>query len=199
MATQEGWRLKGTFYECCRVDDGHCGLWFGRDLPRACTNLSTYQITGGKIQNVDMSGIIIILHKDGIGPKFSDLAKGVEEGAAYISDNATDEQRKILEPFAIQDLSGEKLKKVLGVKFVDIEINKKNGTYHVTMPFGEQKMALTVGGDGKNPMRIENFAMTSFTNIRFCNTIFWKYRDYGKNLEYRNTSGAIADFDLRGS
>jgi hypothetical protein len=198
MTAQKGWRLKGTFYECCRVEDGHCGLWFGRDLPRPCTNLATYQIKEGKIQGVDMSGIIIILHKDGIGPKFSDLAKGVKEGAAYISDHATDEQRKILEPFVAEDLSAEKWRQNLGVKFVKINVSEKGGVYHITMPFGEQKMALTVGGDGKNPMRIENFAMTSLTNIRFCNTQFWKYHDYGKNLEFHNTSGAVADFDLSG-
>jgi len=198
MTTRKGWRLKGTFYESCRIEDGHCALWFGRDLPKACTNLATYQIKEGKIQNVDMSGIIIILHKDGIGPKFSDLAKGVEEGAAYISANATDEQRRILEPFVTKDLSVERWKKILGVKFVKIEISEENGTYHITMPFGEQKIALTVGGDGRNPMRIENFKITSLTNVRFCNTLFWKYRDYGKNLEYHSTSGAIADFDLRG-
>ncbi|MGD9118111.1 MAG: DUF1326 domain-containing protein [Dehalococcoidia bacterium] len=198
MTAQKGWRLKGTFYECCRVEDGHCGLWFGRDLPRPCANLATYQIKEGEIQGVDMSGITIILHKDGIGPRFSDLAKGVKEGAAYISDHATDEQRKILAPFVAEDLSTEKWRQNLGVKFVKIDISQKDGVYHITMPFGEQKMALTVGGDGKNPMRIENFAMPSLSNIRFCNTQFWKYHDYGKNLEFHNTSGAVADFDLSG-
>jgi hypothetical protein len=197
-AAQKGWRLKGTFYECCRIEDGHCGLWFGRDLPKPCTNLATYQIKEGKIRGVDMSGITVILHKDGIGPKFSDLAKGVKEGAGYISDNATDEQREILEPFVTEDLSIERWRKNLGIKFVKISISEKNGAFHITMPFGEQKMALTVGGDGKNPMRIENFTITSMTNVRFCNTQFWKYHDYGKDLEFHNTSGAVADFDLRG-
>ena len=65
----------------------------------ACANLLTYKIKEGQIQNVDMKGIIIICHMDGIGPKHTDLANGVKEGAAYISENATDEQGKILEPF----------------------------------------------------------------------------------------------------
>ena len=58
-------------------------------------------------------------------------------------------------------------------------------------------MSLTVGGDGKNPVRIENPAMPFIHNVRVCNTRFWKYHDYGKNLEYHDTSGAIADFTLR--
>ena len=44
MTARKDWTLKGTFYECCRVLDGHCALWFGRDLPEACANLLTYQI-----------------------------------------------------------------------------------------------------------------------------------------------------------
>ena len=198
MTTDKDWELKGTFYECCRVLDGHCGLWFGRDLPEACANLLTYQIKEGHIQNVDMKGIIITCHMDGIGPKHVDLANGVKEGAAYISENATDEQRKILEPFVMQHLEGRMWKKCLGIKYVEINISDENGTYHITMPFGEQKMSLAIGGDGKNPIRMENPRNSARTNVRFCNTRFWKYCDYGRNFEFHDTSGAIADFTLEG-
>jgi hypothetical protein len=198
MATRNNWTLRGTFYECCRVRDGHCGLWFGRDLPEACANLVTYQIKEGQIQNVDMKGIIITYHMDGIGPKLADLAGGVREGAAYVSNNATDEQRKILKPFVTGNLEGKMWRKCLGVKFVEINVSEKNGAYHITMPFGELKMSLAIGGDGKNPIRMENPSMPFLSNVRFCNTDFWKYHDYGKNLEYHGTSGAIADFALQG-
>jgi hypothetical protein len=196
MNNRKDWALKGTFYECCRVLDGHCGLWFNRELPQACANLLTYQIKEGQIQNVDMKGIIITCHMDGIGPKPADLAKGVKEGAAYISENATDQQRKILEPFVMEHLEGRMWRKRLGIRYVKIDISEENGTYRITMPFGELEMSLTVGGDGKNPVRIENPAMPFLSNVRVCNTRFWRYHDYGKNLEYHNTSGAVADFTL---
>ena len=198
MTSQNNWMLKGTFYECCRALDGHCALWFGRELPSACANILTYQIKEGHIQNVDMKGIIITCHMDGIGPKPSDMAKGVKEGAAYISDNATDEQRKILEPFVMENLEGRMWNKCLGTRFVKIDISEKNGTYSITMPYAELEMSLTIGGDGKNPIRMENASMPFLSNVRFCNTRFWKYHDYGKNLEYHNTSGGIADFTLQG-
>jgi hypothetical protein len=198
MPADQDWTLKGTFYECCRVLDGHCGLWFGRDLPEACTNLLTYQIKEGSIQHLDMSGIKLIYHMDGIGPKHADLAGGVKEGAAYISSNATDEQRRVLEPFVVKNLEGRMWKKCLGVRFTDINISEKNGAYHITMPFGEVKMSLAIGGDGKNPVRMENAAMPFLSNVRFCNTEFWKYHDYGKNLEFHSTSGATADFAVQG-
>jgi len=135
---------------------------------------------------------------DGIEPKHSDLAKGVKEGVAYISENATEEQRKILEPFIMEHLEGRIWKKCLGIKYVKINISEENGTYHLTMPFGEMKMSLAIGGDRKNPIGIENPSLAFLKKARFCNTHFWKYHDYGKNLEYYNTSGAIADFALQG-
>lgn len=197
MTTQKRWRLKGIFYECCRME-GHCPLWFGRDLwDKHCVNLATYQIKEGQIDNVDMKGIIIINHQDGIGPKFADTMKGVREGAVYVSDNATDAQRKVLEPFAEKNLGigAEGWRKCLGVKFVKIAISEENGTYHVVMPFGEQHITLTTGGDG-TPIRMENSWNPTLSNIKFCNTDLWKYHDYGKNLEFHNTSGVIADFDF---
>lgn len=198
MTESKHWILKGTFYECCRVIDGHCALWFGRDLPQACTNIVTYQIEEGVIQNLDMKGIIITYHMDGIGPKLADLTGGVKEGAAYISNNASDAQRRVLGTFVRQNLEGRMWKKCLGVKFVEIGISEDNGTYRIAMPFGEVKMSLAIGKDGKNPIRMENATMPFLSNVRFCNTEYWKYHDYGKNLEYHSTSGAIADFALQG-
>ncbi len=198
MTSQKDWVLKGNIYECCRIEDGQCALWFNRDLPEACTNLLTYHIKEGHIQNVDMKGIVIIFHHGGVGPKVADFAEGVAEGAAYVSDNATDEQRKVLEPFVTTHLDAKKWRKCLGVKFVKIDIREENGTYHITMPFGEQKMSLAIGGDGKNPIRMENTPVTFLSNVKVCTAQFWKYHDYGKNLEYHNTSGATADFDVQG-
>jgi hypothetical protein len=194
MNEKKNWVLKGVFYECCRVEDGHCALWFGRDLPRACANMATYQIKEGHIQNVDMKGVVVMQHQEGIGPKVVDMAKGVEEGASYISDSVSDEQRGVLESFLTTDLGIRPWKKILGIKFVKIAIQEENGTYHITMPFGEQKMSLTIGGDNKKPIRLENPRSPAFSNVRFCNTEIWKYHDYGKNLEFHNTSGVIADF-----
>ena len=198
MTTQKNWELKGTYYECCRIE-GHCPLWFGRDLwEEPCTNLATWEIKEGHIGGIDMKGIIIMLHGDKIGPKFADCVKGFGEGAVYISDNATPEQKKMLKAFATTHLGVEGWVKNLGVKFVPIKISKKASTYRITMPFGEQQFTLTFGGDGKTPIRMENAQNPALSNIKFCNTDVWKYSDYGKKLEFHNTSGEIADFTIKG-
>jgi hypothetical protein len=45
---------------------------------------------------------------------------------------------------------------------------------------------------------MENAQNPALSNIRFCNTDVWKYNDYGKKLEFHNTSGEIADFAIKG-
>jgi hypothetical protein len=193
---EKGWSLNGVFYECCRVEDGHCALWFGRDLPRACINMATYQITQGQIQNVDMKGIVLIRYQSGIGPRVTDLAGGVDEGASYVSENTTDKQRVVLEGYLRTNLGIRPWRKYLGIRFVKIDIHEESRTYRISMPYGEQRIALTTGGDDKNPMRLENPRSPAFSNIKFCNTEIWKYSDYGRSLEFHNTSGVIADFSF---
>ena len=194
MTEKQGWKLKGTFYECCRVLDGQCGLQFGRDLPHTCACLTTYQIKEGQINNIDMKGINIFFLMNEIGPQ-----QGIcREGAVYISDNATEEQREILKPFFMEKMEGGMWGKTLGIKFAKIDISEKDGTYNIITPFGEQHLSLTIGGDGKSPIRMENGRLPFLSNVRFCSGV-WQFNDYGKNLEYRNTSGQIADFALQGN
>ena len=189
------WMLEGTFYECCRALEGQCSLQFGREMPHSCGCLATYQIKEGQIKNVDMTGINLLFHMDKIGPKHED---GAGEGAVYISDSATEEQREILEPFVIENMEGGMWRKTLGIKYVKIEISEEGSTYCITTPFSEQNLTLTVGGDGKTPIRIENGGLSFLNDVKVC-TGFWKYNDYGKNLGFRNTSGQVADFALRGN
>ncbi len=202
--TEQKWLLKGVFYECCRTN-GHCPLWFGRDLVDGpCVNLATHEVTEGQIQGVDMKGVIFTYHGDGIGPRYSDLAPGtkrtkINEGALYIADNVTKEQKEILELFLTNHLTSTRWQKSLGVKFVKIEIKEENGIYHITNPYCEQHMALTVGGDQITPIRMENSRNTALSNVKFCTTQLWRYKDYGKNIEFRQTSGAIADFIYSGT
>ena len=200
--TDQSWMLKGIFYECCRTN-GHCPLWFGRDLTDdTCVNLATYEVTEGQIQGVDMKGVIFTYHGDGIGPKAADLApgkKGIAECAVYISDNTSDEQKKILEPFLSTQLTVSRSRKFLGAKFVTIELTEENGVYHIVNPYCEQHMALTLGMDQKTPIQLENPRNPALSNVKICNTQNWKYTDYGKNIEYHMTSGAIADFKFAGT
>jgi hypothetical protein len=191
----QGFNIKGETYECCRTE-GHCPLWFGRDMwDKTCVNLQAYLIKEGHINGVDMKGIIILWHKDIIGPKFSDLAAGPGESAVYISDNATPEQRKVLEPFVTTKMG--KSRKFYGLKYVDIKITKENNTYHIVSPISEQHITLTAGNDG-SAIRMVNQKNPNVSDVKFCNTERWSYSDYGKDIKFFNTGGVVCNFVMQG-
>ena len=193
------WNSKGNWYEAC-ASEGHCSLYFGRDLEEPCKSFQLFQFEEGKIGDVDISGVLAINVVDLYSNKAMDVMPKGGEGGIYISDKTTEEQRKYLEPYFTNNIPKSLLiRKVLGIKYVDINLQQEGNTFHVTMPHGEMKLSYTPGLDGKNPQRLENSIFGVFlSDIKICNTHFWKYNDFGKNWDFKNRSGVIASFDNQG-
>lgn len=193
------WNVVGTWYEACAAE-GHCSMYFGRDLENPCKSFQLFHIREGHIGETDVSGIMVIMVIDLFSPKFADLLTKGGEGGIYISESATGPQKEFIEPFLTKNIPGFLLlRKPLGIKYVKINLNQENRAFHITMPFGEMNQSFTVGGDGKTPQRLENSIFsTMLFDIKICNTHFWKYNDFGKNWEFKNRSGAIAEFNLKG-
>ena len=193
------WNIKGTWHESCAAE-GHCPFYFGRDRDEPCKQFVLYQIDEGQIDGVAISGIPVVTITDLYSEKMADLMTKGGEGAIYISSDATEEQRKVLETFFVDNVPGVGLiRDVLGIKFVDMDFTEEGGTCHLKMPYAEWEASLTPGGDGKNPQRIENsiFSMT-FPVLYICNTHYWNYHDFGKSWDFTNRSGARAPFDMKG-
>jgi len=193
------WKLKGIAYEGCAAE-GQCPLFFSRDMEAPCKFFMVLEIKEGQINNVDMKGIVVIYVSEFLSPKAADVFTLGAEGAVYVTDAATEEQRRILKPFVPTNLvGGMVMKKCLGVKFVKIDISQEDNTYHITMPHGELKLTLTAGLDGVNPVRLDNSILSMIlTDIKVCNTHFWKYSDFGKNWGFVNRSGMISPWELQG-
>ena len=194
------WSIKGNWYETC-ASEGHCPHYFARDREKPCFSFNLFHIKEGRIGEVDISGTKMLNSAELLSEKFADLPVKGGEGGIYFDSDRSEEQRKVLEPFWRKNIPGCLLvKNVLGVKFVDIEFTQNNGVCNIKMPYGEIQMSLAPGLDGENPQRLENslFGMF-FSDIKIANTHFWKYSDYGKNREYKNRSGVIAEFDLKGT
>ena len=193
------WNTKGTWYEACAAE-GHCSFYFGRDRETPCKSFQLFQINEGKMGDINMSGVLAINVIDLYSNKAADVLTKGGEGGLYISDKTTEEQRKYLEPYFMKNIPGSiMLKKVLGIKYVNIELKQEGDTFHVTMPHGEMKLSYTTGFDGKNPQRLENSPFGAFlSDIKICNTHFWKYNDFGRNWDFINRSGTIANFDAKG-
>jgi hypothetical protein len=187
--------MKGVWYEAC-ASEGHCSFYFGRDREEPCKSFQVFQIEEGYIGDIDISGVLAIHVVDLYSNKAADLMTKGGEGGIYISENTSEEQRKYLEAlWGSGDAAGQMVKKILGIRYVDIKLSQEGKTYHIKMPYGELKLSLTTGMDGKNPQRIENSPFGVFFNdIKICNTHFWKYNDFGKNWYFENRSGTIATF-----
>ena len=99
------WNMKGVWYESCAAE-GHCSYYFGRDRETPCKSFQLFQIKEGKISDVDIGGILAINVIDLYSNKAVELLAKGGEGGLYISDNATDEQKKYLEPFFSNNVPG---------------------------------------------------------------------------------------------
>lgn len=198
--------LKGIFLEACRKH-GHCPLWFGRDIveDKPCESMVVLKIEEGQIKGICVDGISLIYMRIGLGPKVPYTT--IKWGASYVSRNINEEQKTILEYFASRQIGTEMIDEFAGVKFCELEVEIENGLYHVKMPFGEVRMAHTVGGDGINPIIMHNNKldgvredprMLVLKNAKFCNTDYWKYHDHGYKLEYHTLGGTTGDFYLVG-
>ena len=191
-----GWQVKGIYNEACAAE-GHCPFYFGRDREGGCRYFMVFRIKEGKVNNVDLSGITVIYNGDIPYSKFEDFMKNGSEGGIYVSDNATEEQRKVLDTLVVTNMGALFLRKNFGVKYVKIDIKEEDGTAHFKMPVGEMTQYLTKGLDG-TAIRIENVLFPVLKNLKACHTPFWKYSDHGKNFDYKDRCGTWADFVFEG-
>ncbi len=193
------WSTKGIWYEACAAE-GLCSFYFGRDREAPCKSFQLFQINEGKIGDIDISGVMAINVVDLYSNKAADLLTKGGEGGIYISDKTSEKQRKYLESYFTNNIPGSiLLKKVLGIKYVDINLKREENTFHITMPYGEIKLSYTPGLDGKNPQKLENSPFGIYlSDLKICNTHYWKYNDFGRNWQFQNRSGVIASFDLGG-
>ena len=191
-----GWTVKGTYNEACAAE-GHCPYYFGRDVEGGCRYFMVFRIEDGKVNDVDLSGITVIYNGDILHPKFADFMEHGSEGGVYVSDNATEEQRKVLDTLATTNMGALFMKKIFEVKYVKMDIEEKDDTFNVKMPFGEMNQWQMKGLDG-GPIRIENAPLPFLQNLKHCHTPQWNYNDHGMNFEYKDCCGTWADFVFQG-
>jgi hypothetical protein len=112
-----------------------------------------------------------------VSPLTETLEKG-SEGGIYVSDNATEEQRGVLEILAVKYIGGGfMMQRVLGIQDVKIDIEEAAGTVCFKMPYGEMEMHLTRSYDG-NPVRYENRSLPFLPNVKAAHAPFWHWMDY---------------------
>jgi hypothetical protein len=193
-ALQPGWEVKGVYHEAC-ASEGHCPYYFGRDKEGGCRYFMVFRITEGGFGGVDLAGINAVYVGDLPYPTYAEVAKKGSHGAAYISDTASPEQRAILDTLAVEALGGALMKDFWGVHYVEIDVEERGGTLHVTMPAGEMRLELTKSNNG-HPVRMENVTLPFLFNVKAAHSPFWRWVDHGRHYEYVNRCGTWADFKM---
>lgn len=194
---QSGWQVKGTYNEAC-ASEGACPYYFGRGRTDGCRYFMVFRIEEGEVNHVDLSGITLIYAGDIPHPSFEELLELGSEGAIYISDNASPQQREILDVLAVNNMGAAIMKKVFEVKYVNIEVEDDGHTAHFKMPFGEMEQYLSTGADGKTPVRLENQSLPFLSNVKTAHTPHWTYSDLSRHFDYRDRCGIWADFAFAG-
>jgi len=156
-----------------------------------------FRIQEGKVNDVDLAGITVIYQGDLPHATFQEVLERGSTGGIYVSDNATPEQRGVLDTFVANSLGAALLKKNFGIKYVDIGIEAKGDTVYFKMPFGEMKQELTRGGDG-SPVRLENQTLPFLSNVKAAHTPYWNYNDHNRHFDYKDRCGTWADFAMAG-
>ena len=192
-----GWSIKGVYNEAC-ASEGACPYYFGRGVEAGCRYFMVFRIQEGKVNDVNLSGITVIYMGDIPHPSFQELLNLGSEGGIYISDNATPEQREVLDTLVVQSIGGFLMKKVFGVKYVKMDIKEENGAVHFKMPYGEMKQYLSKGADGVNPVRLENQVLPMLSNVKACHSPFWRFEDHDRHFDYKDRCGVWADFVFEG-
>jgi hypothetical protein len=192
---EPGWRVNGVYNEAC-ASEGHCPYYFGRDKEGGCRYFMVFRIKEGTANNIDVSDITLIYVGDLPHSTFAEVLEEGSEGGIYVSDTATPEQRKVLDILAVKSLGGgSMMQRVLGLKYVNIDVEEEDGTVHFKMPYGEMRMYLTRSHDG-NSVRLENQTMPFLSNVKAAHAPFWHWADYSRHYDYKNRCGTWADFAM---
>jgi len=193
-ALGSGWTIKGIYNETC-ASEGHCPYYFGRDKEGGCRYFMVFRIVEGEVDGVDLAGITAIYLGDLPHATYAEAKEKGSEGAIYIDDSATTEQRAILDALAVEALGGVLMKKVFGISYVPISVEDDGDSVRFEMPTGEMEMVLTKGPGG-GPVRMENVTLPFLLNVKAAHTPHWHWSDFGRHFEYKDRCGTWADFAM---
>ena len=189
-----GWELKGVYHETC-ASEGHCPYYFGRDKEGGCRYFMVFRIAEGSVNGVDLAGTSTVYVGDLPYPTYAEVEEKGSEGAVYISDSATPEQREVLDILVVEALGGALMKRFLGISYTRIEIEERDGALGVKMPTGEMQLELTKSHNGE-PVRLENVTMPFLSNVKAAHAPFWHWSDYSRHYQYKDRCGTWADFRM---
>jgi hypothetical protein len=181
----EHWQISGEMSEACtcQVPCG-CNFGSGPSPHHYCWSLASFDIQKGRYGQMDLAGLLLV------------RAHGGASIVWYIDDRATAQQQQALRAIAIH-ISGHWGRLPLHFEKAQITQSFGNGEFRIGIgDKGGFDAGEIIGGDGKNPIVVENMTAWNVQHDIKGRTKWLRYKDqFGNQFDLANTNANRGIFD----
>ncbi len=185
QAAPQHWEIAGKMSEACtcQIPCG-CNFRSGPSPHHYCWSLASFDIEKGRYGQVDLAGLRLV------------RAHGGASVVWYMDDRATARQEQALRAIATR-ISGNWGR--LSLHFERAQITQSFGNGEFRIGIGDQggfDAAEIIGGDGKNPIVVENMTAWNVQHDIKGRTKWLRYKDqYGNQFDLTDTNANLGTFD----
>lgn len=185
------WSVKANYAESCSCAPS-CPCVFGSKPTRGfCDGTSLVEITKGHYGDVNLDGITII------------SAFGTGKWVKYyVSENATEQQVKVVDKLMPAMFGYHKSAKVLAIDKAPLSVKRTTTNLKYSAPATAVEIERMKGADG-GPIKLTNLPVQGFPAPAFLEAEQYKSVSLGhqgqdKNFNYSGTNGFVAKIDAKG-
>jgi hypothetical protein len=176
------WSVKGNYTESCSCNPA-CPCVFGSPPTLGhCDASGLLEIKEGHYGDVNLDGITV-LQTGSLGVWMM----------YYLSENATDEQVKAVEPL-MSALFGFGDMEILAIEKTPISIERSEEKVKFSGPVSTVEIELMKGKDGK-PIKVQNLPAPYLTELMLYKSITNSHKSKDKEFSYSGTNGLATTVD----
>lgn len=182
-AGAQQWAIKGDRVKSCSCNAA-CPCPFGSSPTLGhCDSVELVEIKEGYYGDVRLDGISVVnTHR------FKEWVK------YYVSENATDEQVKAVEPLMAVVLEHPAKEKVLSTEKVPVSIERTATKVKFSVPASTVEIEIMKGRDGK-PIKIQNLPGSYNIDYTQYKSITLSHHSKDKEFSYSGTNGATSKIE----
>ncbi len=176
-AVSQDWAIKGNHTESCCCDVA-CPCVFGSPPTMGhCEGNSLLEIKEGHYEDISLDGISVVF-----------TGRVGEWVKYYVSEDATDEQVKAVEPLMAKLFEYHADMKVLSIEKAPVQVERTVTKVNFSVPASTVEIELMKGRDGK-PIKIQNLAPSYLIDHTQYKSITLSHKSKDKEFSYSGTNG----------
>lgn len=183
-AGAQDWAIKGDYTESCSCSPA-CPCLFGSAPTHGyCDGIGLLEIKEGHYGGVHLNGISVVF-----SGRVGEWAK------YYVSENATDEQVKTVEPLMTALFQFPADMKVLSTEKVPVSVERAENKVKFSVPASTVEIEMVKGRDGK-PIKIQNLPVPFLMDYTQYKSITTSHKSKDKEFSYSGTNGLTSKVDI---